>query len=147
MHCVSIDFDGFKRLSDTRCNTDTRLLAFVGPNEAGKSSLLQALVWLTQVHELELAPRDHTRGRDLDDEHVAVGATYELNDAELGLVAELPVAKAITGFRLERRVDGRRGSDARPTPHRHPKPFEDFEKGIERGRKDLRRRLITRPGP
>ena len=137
MHCESIDFDGFKRLSHARCNTDTRLLAFVGPNEAGKSSLLQALVWLTQEDESAMSPRDYTRGRELEDSHVVVGATYELSPADRALVADLAAEEPITGFRLEQRVDGTRGSDARPIPGRRSAPFTDLARRIERAQKRL----------
>lgn len=140
MHCVSIDFDGFKRLSNTRCNTDTRLLAFVGPNEAGKSSLLQALVWLTKEAQVAMDPRDYTRGRDElgDDEgRVVVGCKYELNPVDKAIVSDLALASEITGFRLERRLDGSRGGDATPMPKRHPAPFNDVVQRIERAHRKL----------
>lgn len=140
MHCVSIDFDGFKRLSKTRCNTDTRLLAFVGPNEAGKSSLLQALVWLTREATTAMDPRDYTRGRDElgeVEDHVVVGGKYELSPADKALVADLKVADEITEFRVERRLDGSRGSEATPTPQRNPASFNHAAHRIDRARKKL----------
>lgn len=137
MHCVGIEFDGYKRLSGTRCNTDTTLLAFVGPNEAGKSSLLDALVWLTEPRDLPLLPRDQTRGRELGERHIAVSATYELDEDDKAAVAHLAVAKPITGYLVVRRVNGERGSDAQPVPQRDPTPFLDLRVRLERARKKL----------
>ncbi len=42
---TKVTFNGFKRLSNATCNVDGRLIAFLGPNEAGKSSVLEALAW------------------------------------------------------------------------------------------------------
>lgn len=141
MHCVKVRFDGYKRLSATSCNTDTHLLAFVGPNEAGKTSLLDALVWLTRPNASPLAPKDHARGRDLPDDHVVVSATYELDRDDKKLIDGLAVAEESTGFRLERRVDGGGGSDALPIPRRDPAPFQDLGRLIARAKKFLARQI------
>lgn len=137
VHCVKIELDGYKRLSSTSCNTDTRLLAFVGPNEAGKSSLLQALRWLSDPAESPLNPKNHTRGRELDDDHAAVRMIFELGPDDLTALSDLAVAEPITGYRVSRRVNGVRGSDASPFPERDPAPFVDLETRINRGRRNL----------
>ena len=141
MHCVTVEFNGFKRLSSTRCNTDTHLLAFVGPNEAGKSSLLEALVWLSDPNAHSIAPKDRTRDRDFTESHVAVTATYELDNDDKISVAGLAVAEEITGFVLQRRMDGTQGSDALPTPLRDPRPFVALERRLERAAKTLARQV------
>lgn len=143
MHCVGVRFDGYKRLSLTKCNTDTRLLAFVGPNEAGKSSLLNALLWLTDSRDTPLLPRDQTRGRELAEEHVAVSATYELDDDDKEAVAHLAVAVPFTGYLVVRRVNGQRGSDAQPVPQRDPAPFNDLRTRLERTQKRLAGQIST----
>ena len=48
MRCSRIEFTGYRRLADT-ATFDGRLTAFVGFNEAGKTSLLQALTWFTEA--------------------------------------------------------------------------------------------------
>ena len=74
MYCVKIRFEAYKRLARTSCNTDGRILAFVGSNESGKSSLLEGLVWLSEEQGAALPPayeqkssrrrrRNHRRGR------------------------------------------------------------------------------------
>ena len=49
MRLMRIEFRGFKRLVSASCNVDGKLVAFLGPNEAGKSSVLEGLAWLTDV--------------------------------------------------------------------------------------------------
>ncbi len=57
MHCIRVRFEGgFKRLANTGCNTDSPILAFVGSNESGKSTLLDGLEWLTNDLEDPLSP-------------------------------------------------------------------------------------------
>ena len=46
MRLVKIRIAGFRRFKDATLNLDADLIAIVGPNEAGKSSLLQALTYL-----------------------------------------------------------------------------------------------------
>lgn len=43
MKCKRVEFAGYKRLLDAKCSLDDHLVAFVGPNEAGKSSVLAVL--------------------------------------------------------------------------------------------------------
>lgn len=143
MHCVKIRFDGFKRLSTATCNTDTYLLAFVGPNEAGKSSLLDGLVWLTDPNTHELAPRDRTRGRDLDDKHVVVEGTYELNDDDKALLDDLGLIETPDRFLVERRKDGSKGSDAQPIPRRDRLPFDNATRLLERAERRLAKAIQT----
>lgn len=49
MRLMRIEFHGFKRLVSASCNFDGILIAFLEPNEAGKSSVLEGLAWLTDV--------------------------------------------------------------------------------------------------
>lgn len=47
MRLTSIEFNGYGRLLSTRCNVDGKIIALVGKNEAGKSTVLAGLEWLT----------------------------------------------------------------------------------------------------
>lgn len=47
MKAYKLRFHGYKRLADTGCNVDGRMIAFLGPNEAGKSTVLNALDWFS----------------------------------------------------------------------------------------------------
>jgi len=49
MRLTKVEITGYKRLAHASCNPDGRLIALLGPNEAGKSSVLEALAWLSGV--------------------------------------------------------------------------------------------------
>lgn len=61
MRLTRIEFNGYKRLAQTSCNVDGKLIAFVGPNEAGKSSVLEALAWLDTSGRTPLPDTARTR--------------------------------------------------------------------------------------
>ncbi|NED97125.1 hypothetical protein G1H11_17645 [Phytoactinopolyspora alkaliphila] len=65
MKCTEIHFEGYKRLAKAKCNVSPRLLAFVGQNEAGKSSVLGGLAWLTEEGETALAALEELGLRDV----------------------------------------------------------------------------------
>ena len=77
MRLSRIQFNGYKRLAKTGCNVDGRLIAFVGPNEAGKSSVLEALHWLSWGEEA-LPSRLVSRSRTVSSETEIVRATWLL---------------------------------------------------------------------
>lgn len=59
MRLVWLKLQHFRRFENARVNLDAPVIALVGPNEAGKSTLLDALVALGT--EGEFSPRDFTR--------------------------------------------------------------------------------------
>lgn len=62
MQLSTIEFNGYKRLDRASCNVDGHTIAFIGPNESGKSSVLRGLEWLTQDGgDVSLALRDQNR--------------------------------------------------------------------------------------
>lgn len=62
---TKIEFHGYKRLLDTSCNVDANLIAFVGPNEAGKTTVLEALEWLSVGGPLDQRKVNRTLDPDL----------------------------------------------------------------------------------
>lgn len=124
MRCIRIDFEGYKRLADTGCNVDGDIIAFVGLNEAGKSSLLDALVWLTADDAMPLPVGHMNRSHPVEDDDPVVWAKYELEPEDLALIADLDFAEMPTRFLLERRKDGAPAFGFTPGPKRNPKPFE-----------------------
>lgn len=148
MHCVSVKFHHWKRLADTGCNTDTRILAFVGSNESGKSSLLEGLEWLTNGSSRELLPSYESRSLpEAGPEQVIVEARYELDEADRVVVADLEVAEPLTGFLAQKRRDGVFACDAIPTPKRNPKPFEDAAARIEAAGRCFSAQFVTPSDP
>lgn len=117
-------FEGYKRLADTDCNVSPRILAFVGQNEAGKSSVLAGLEWLTEDDETPLDSLDASRSNKKPGGWI-VGASYAFNDEDLALLEPLGFATVPQGMSLFKQADGRLHVvfDDPRKPKRDPKPF------------------------
>jgi len=79
---ISVDLTGFKRFEQTtKINLDAKLIALVGPNEAGKTSILEALGWFGSAEPI---PRSEwTRATTPDADDVAVEALWLLSPEDL----------------------------------------------------------------
>jgi hypothetical protein len=75
MRLISVELTGLKRFEQTtKINLDGKLIALVGPNEAGKTSILDALGWFGSDEPL---PRSEwTRATAPDPNDVAVEALW-----------------------------------------------------------------------
>ena len=52
MRLISANISNYGRLVDTKINLDSNVIAIVGPNEAGKTTLLNALKYIDDQKEL-----------------------------------------------------------------------------------------------
>ncbi|HEX8472166.1 MAG TPA: AAA family ATPase [Brevundimonas sp.] len=101
MELSSVSVTGFRRFKKTATlQTNGKLVALLGPNEAGKSSLLAAIVLL--ANDLPPAAQDYTRG--VAKTHFALVGRYFLDDHDLeaaGLVGNywLHITKGQEGTR------------------------------------------------
>lgn len=77
-----IEFRGYKRLLDTSCNVDAHLIALVGPNEAGKTTVLEALEWLSSGGELDQRKVNRTLDPDLSEPVVTAVLAVEPGDRD-----------------------------------------------------------------
>lgn len=137
MRCTRISFEGYKRLADTGCNVDGKIIAFVGLNEAGKSSLLEALVWLTDGDAEALPITFMNRSHEVGENERVVWAHYELDDDDVDLLSDLDFAERPSAFVLERRRNGMAGYGFNPWPKRNPAPFEEAQRRLASARKRL----------
>lgn len=82
MKLISVELTGFKRFEETtKINLDGKLIALVGPNEAGKTSILEALGWFGSDEPI---PRSEwTRATTPDPDDVAVEALWLLSPEDL----------------------------------------------------------------
>jgi hypothetical protein len=132
MRLVSIEFNGYKRLANTTCNVDGRLIAFLGPNEAGKSSVLQGLDWLTWGDEDEpLASHMISRFRGVADHELVVRARYLLDDEDLSTLADLEFVETPRALIAGRNRLGQRQIQMVPAVRRKPEPFEAASAALE----------------
>lgn len=91
MRLIKVGCEGYKRFREsTEMDVDEKLIAIVGPNEAGKSSFLEALVALES--DEPFADSVRTRGTSLQP---AVWARYILEDDDRAALDEIPEARDV----------------------------------------------------
>jgi len=80
-----IKLNGFKRFENATLNTSGKLIALLGANEAGKSSILEALLCLN--HDRPLIPETQlTRDKDFQDEDIIIEAGFLLDQDDKGSI-------------------------------------------------------------
>jgi predicted ATP-dependent endonuclease of OLD family len=123
MRVSRIEFDGYRRLANTATGIDGSLTAFVGFNEAGKTSLLRALAWFTKGGPLTSV--DFNRSRPPSDDNVrVVKVFYELDDRDKEAFAHISMDNPPTSLLIYRQRDGDRLRSLSPRPSRPAGPFE-----------------------
>ena len=100
MRLVWLNLRRFRRFQDARVNLDAPVIALVGPNEAGKSTLLEAIVAVGRSGEFN--PRDITRG--LQPQGRVLEATFLLDeDDREALQDSVPEALDVRWYRVWRK--------------------------------------------
>lgn len=121
MRLTKAQFCGYKRLADTSCNVDGKLIAFLGPNEAGKSSVLEALEWLSNGDPLVLANR--SRSLDVSDDDTVVRTTFVLEETDREALSQLCLEQDPITFTWAKTAGSRNLVDITPDPKWHSGPF------------------------
>ncbi|MGW4071678.1 AAA family ATPase [Nocardia grenadensis] len=129
MRLVSATVNRIGRLSAAKINLDSKVIAIVGPNEAGKSTLLQAL---TLLEDSKPVPESMlTRGVALAPNDVVVSATYILDTEERGISVPY-MSDPPQKITIEKRVDGMRALLFSPQPSKSRKLFKHWLSIINR---------------
>lgn len=82
MELQSIVINGFRRFAEeTELRTHGKLVAILGPNEAGKTSLLRAIVAIGNSGPFQKS--DLTRGKNFSDDHIILKAKFRLEKNDL----------------------------------------------------------------
>lgn len=101
MRLIKVGCSGFKRFrEEAEMDVDDKLIAIVGPNEAGKSSFLSALQFLEDGGALDDSAR--TRNADVAPE---VWARYVLESGDRMALSNIPEAQDVKQF-IVRRDEG-----------------------------------------
>lgn len=134
MQCHRIEFHGYGRLVETACDVSDKLVAFLGPNEAGKSTLLSGLAWLESANQA-LPPDRTSRGESADsreEDDDVVSALYRLTDEELALITndKIEPIKVRRQFRRTKCRDGSAYNSFVPAIERATKPFASTLKAL-----------------
>jgi energy-coupling factor transporter ATP-binding protein EcfA2 len=119
MRLISARISGYRRLADgceIKLNTDP--VCIVGPNAAGKSSLLDALEHLND--EAEFPVKDRTRVPQGAPMEPIVEARFELDDKDKAVFDDVAEAIDVSQF-IARKV-----ANGELSHHPHPKPERDL---------------------
>lgn len=100
MRLVKAEVRGFGRLADGKVNLDSKVIAVVGPNEAGKTTLLRALAYVDNGGTL--AASERSRGIDVADDATVVRVQYLLDDDDRAAVEEHDLEDAPQSLWLSR---------------------------------------------
>jgi energy-coupling factor transporter ATP-binding protein EcfA2 len=125
MRLVWVSVHGYRRFAeDSRVNVDLPVVAVVGPNEAGKSSLLQAIARLSDEEPFEAGGegREFTRSVAVRPDQRVVGAEFLLEAHELEAIRHIPEATQARWLQAWKRGDGRVDGQLVPTPRRDRGP-------------------------
>ncbi|WP_447526451.1 AAA family ATPase [Parasphingorhabdus sp. NYA22] len=110
MRLQNIRLQGFRRFEEpTNINISNKLVSIVGTNEAGKTSILKAIEYMSGDHEII-----HSDRTQLADTETKITMTFVV---ELGDEPDLNV-KAGSKLHVTKKEDGERTYRAEPTPER-----------------------------
>lgn len=104
MRVTSATIQGYGRLAKTKINLDSKVIAIVGPNEAGKTTLLRALANLDVADELATPLR--SRAVEVSDDTVVTSVDFVLDDDDRRIVSDLGLDAAPQAMSVGRRAAG-----------------------------------------
>jgi predicted ATP-dependent endonuclease of OLD family len=125
MNLISIKISGFRRFQGpTTINLDGQLIALIGPNEAGKTSLLRAFQHLNHNDAFVKsgAQQELSRRVDLSDHDIVVEAKFLLEQADLHAISAIDDTDKIRWFIVQKAANGHVYSNVIPRPPRKLEP-------------------------
>ncbi len=104
MQLVHVQVTGFGRIRDSSFSADRKLTAILGPNEAGKTSLLRALLSLND--EGPIAESMRNRSAQMRDADVIVKVEYALSETDLQPFTDRPWSELPRRLIVKKLADG-----------------------------------------
>lgn len=92
MRLISAHVRGYGRIVDSKVNLDAKVIAIVGPNEAGKTTLLNALAFVDRGGEIPVPER--SRAGEVGDDTQVTALDYVLDDNDRAALVDLDLQEA-----------------------------------------------------
>ena len=121
---MELELRNYKRFEGSKVNLDGDVIAIVGPNEAGKSSLLQALFHLNDA--TAFTREEITRGASIKDDDVVIQARFLLEEEDKNAVKDVKGSHQLRWFIIYKRKDGAIYTSAEPRLTRDLKPQREL---------------------
>lgn len=112
MRLVSARIRGYGRLVESYIKLDQKLISVVGPNEAGKTTLLKALSYIETDEALELKSR--SRAGQVDESTEIVRFRYLLDEEDRSGLRDLDLLEDPKEFRVSRSAGGKLQLETEP---------------------------------
>lgn len=146
MRLVSARVRGYRRLVDASVNLDSKVIALVGPNEAGKTTFLKALAYLDGDDKLDPVDRSRAVDADVDDETPVIEVRFALDDGDRAVAVGLDLEDAPRTLFASRLAGGGEVEvDIQPPPRKSVGALKKSLKTLEKGaaRKTLMRWVVS----
>ncbi|MFC5930363.1 hypothetical protein D6T64_16035 [Cryobacterium melibiosiphilum] len=104
MRLISARIRGYGRIVDSKINLDAKVIAIVGPNEAGKTTLLKALGHVNRAEAVPVPQR--SRAAEVSDQTRVTTFDYVVDDADKSALADLDLLEPPTRASIARSAAG-----------------------------------------
>ncbi len=131
MRLVSARINGYGRLVNAKVNLDCKVIAVVGPNEAGKTTFLRALAYVNSGASLSAIER--SRALTVSDATHVVEVTFALDDTDRAALRDSSLEELPRTLLLGRRADGGEvlvGTE--PQPRKAVAPLKQALRALEK---------------
>ena len=134
MRMVAFRLEGYRRFeAQSTLDLTPRVVAIVGPNEAGKTSLLDAMEKLTDPSpELSFKSAEFTGREELDEDETVLSALYELDADDCDALSGIHRADEIRLWSRVRHASGKAYVDVIPRPERDQTSRSGLKQDLDR---------------
>ena len=109
MKLIWIEIEGYKRFgSKTKLNTQGKVISLIGPNEAGKSSLIDAIHHIGKEEAIKTSGpnKELTRGIETSNSHFILNAGFLLEENDRNSISHIKGGKNVRWFIKWKKADG-----------------------------------------